>query len=194
LIIRTRTHRVSSNYPAGMSLLFSWERSNLYDSDVSLLKGSNWLNDNVITFAFEYLSHKQFADSKKVNFIDAGSSFIIMHEKDMEDLQDTVEGCRISADKYLFFPVSDKNPYSDVPGGGHWALLMFDCEKKKFYYIDSARTMNIRNGRQLAEQVARFVLPQHFESEKNKKEGSKLEKDVPEKKKFGLPEDRKSVV
>jgi len=106
--------------------------------------------------------------------VDAGTAYIIMHESDEDDLKDTLEGCNINKDQYIFLPVNDKSITTEI-GGGHWALLVWEPKKKHFYYFDSAGTMNFSCGKKLAFQLSSILLPDKygFDAKKNIKNKGK---------------------
>eukprot|EP00808_Paulinella_micropora_P024306 g65793.t1 len=133
-------------------------RCSIYKEDAELLQGNYWLNDNVISFAFEYLTRAQKDSKVQAMFVSPGVSYIIMHENDKEDLEDTVKGCKLSPDKHMFLPVSDKA--IDKIGGGHWALLVWDKDEKAFSFWDSSGSMNAKKGRLLASQLCPFLVGQ----------------------------------
>jgi Ulp1 family protease len=43
-------------------VVLDYNNSLLKESDIKLLQGSNWLNDTLIGFWFEYLEHEVFND------------------------------------------------------------------------------------------------------------------------------------
>jgi len=136
--------------------LFSFHNSNIYKDDVRLLNPPNYLNDELIAFAFEYFQHVLFGESKSVRFISPQTAFIIMHENDADDLKDTVEGCEIEGKNLVFFPVND-NANITGTGGSHWSLLVFDASDQTFYAFDSASQSNSRVAKKLAVQLAPFL-------------------------------------
>jgi len=138
-------------------LLFCWETTTLYRSDLTLLKPPNWLNDNVINFACDYYEHVVFKPHQdKMKFVPPGTSFVIKHENDPEDLMDTLKGSGIMGKEVVFFPVSN----AAVGGGGsHWSLLCFVAREGKFYSFDSSSNSNTRSALQLAKQVAGALVP-----------------------------------
>ena len=55
------------------SIVVSYYDAVLRQSDVALLSAPNWLNDQIVSFFFEYLRNDHFKyskDSKKLTFID----------------------------------------------------------------------------------------------------------------------------
>jgi sentrin-specific protease 8 len=52
------------------SPILSYYDSLLRQSDVSLLEPPNWLNDQIIGFAFEYFQREKFGNNKKMYFIE----------------------------------------------------------------------------------------------------------------------------
>jgi sentrin-specific protease 8 len=154
-------------------LLLTFHTSNVYDSDLRLLTPPNWLNDHIIGFAFDYFEHVLFND-RRLKFISPGTTFIIMHENDLDDLEHTVLGAGIKADtRFIFFPVNDNTNMRKV-GGSHWALLVFDGDTKKFYFYDSYHKGNLSSAQRLASQVAPFLLPARYSISDKDRKANKL--------------------
>lgn len=90
---------------------------------------------------------------------------LIMHERDMEDLQDTIKGCRLVGQQFVFFPINDTSVNS-VNGGSHWSLLIYCGRDKVFYYLDSIPgSSNKVFASQLVKQLAPFLNAPQGEQE-----------------------------
>lgn len=146
----------------------SFGETDVYQSDLQLLKCPNWLNDTIINFCCDYLKLVEFTSSKHARdivFVYPGTSFILLHESDSEDMMDTMDGQGIRADTGLaLFPLNNNE---NVLGGGgsHWALLAYTGSDGKFAYFDSMGKANERTAKQLASQL-RWGFD---EQQKNKK-------------------------
>lgn len=50
-------------------IILNFKDTLLHQSDVELLNGPHWLNDNIITFYFEYLEKAAYKSEKDLLFI-----------------------------------------------------------------------------------------------------------------------------
>ena len=137
---------------------FSFYSSTLYESDFKLFKSPCWFNDHVINFCIDFFQHIEFAKLLQVRFIHPATSFIIMHEKDQEDLKDLVEDLELSKARLIFLPVNDSSASRLQTGGSHWSLLVFDSELSRFFSYDSGGSGNLLQAKKLAANLSPFLL------------------------------------
>lgn len=145
--------------------LLEWKCTSLYLADIQLLKPPNWFNDNIINFCCDFFQNVLFTEAN-FKFVHPGTTFIISHENDMDDLGDTVEGSGITPQKsHIFFPVNDSRNMTKS-GGCHWSLLVFESKSQKFFCLDSMSGGNNASARKLANKVAPFLLSRPDEAKK----------------------------
>ena len=82
-------------------------------SDVDRLRGTHYINDNIMAFSFKRMDHLQ-----RAKFVNPWTTYVIMHETDQEDLINAIRGSGITPESYMLFPVCDKDIHS-VDGGTH---------------------------------------------------------------------------
>jgi len=118
----------------------------LYESDVELLKGPEWLNDRIIGFVFEHLQHDTYKDVTNILFISPEvTQFLKVCPSD--DLPDFTKDLFVDKD-FVFLPLND-NIELDSPGGTHWSLLVFSKPESAFYHFDSYGDSNQRHAWEL---------------------------------------------
>lgn len=137
------------------SIVLSYHDTLLRESDVNLLTGPHWLNDNLIAFWFQYLEKDLYHEhADKVVYISPQvSQFIKMGG--VEDLQNMFESWDLAKKELIFLPINDCSAH-DSPGGTHWSLLVYRSSFCVFEHYDS-HTGSIN--RYHAESVAKTLTP-----------------------------------
>ena len=110
----------------------------IYPSDAALLSGPHWINDHIITLAFEYLAHEVYnqdpvsaaSAAPAVSsatlppcFVHPGAAAFLIHGDD-EDVADIAGGLDLTARDAVFIPLTD-HAASEASGGSHWTLLAY---------------------------------------------------------------------
>jgi len=132
----------------GDETILSYHDSLLKRSDLKLLSPSQWLNDNIIGFAFEYFEREEFKDcASSVAFISPQVTQCIKLMS-VDDARALLEPLLLSDKDVVFFAVND-NRSADIAGGLHWSLLMLTKAEKKCCHYDSARSSNIEAAHEL---------------------------------------------
>jgi len=105
-------------------MLLSFHDVCLRESDQKLLHAPNWLNDNIISFCFEYFRQVQFKQH---------SSSVVFVPPDMVQLiklvgaeasRSIVEPLNFSNADLILMPINDNDSKTDA-GGAHWSLLVY---------------------------------------------------------------------
>lgn len=110
-------------------------------SPVSLLTGPHWLNDQIMTFYFEYLSSQTFkADSKRILFVSPPVVQLIKLAPDDFDLFLGPSALNAINKDIIFFPVN--NHEGSGIGGAHWSLLVYVKKEQTFFSFDSMGNRN----------------------------------------------------
>ncbi|KAK9836931.1 hypothetical protein WJX81_000421 [Elliptochloris bilobata] len=112
----------------------------LYDSDLGLLEDEEWLNDQVISFYFEYLSREK-SRSCGFTFVPGATTFLLINAGS-EDAAAVVEALQLKEQKVIFLAVNDNPDVSTACGGSHWSLLVLDLNSSEARHYDSARGAN----------------------------------------------------
>ena len=122
-----------------------YHQSTVHNKDVNTLNPRFWLNDSIITFAYEYYNNVLFKDiSKNIGYIHSATlsvismmlSYIDVNDNDeINDLKDSFIGANLNK-SILFIPINDGNSTTKV-SGSHWSLMIYENKNNTFYYIDS---------------------------------------------------------
>lgn len=125
---------------------------NFYDSllrqsDVNLLMGPYWLNDQIISFYFEYLEKIIFKNDNRLLFIspEVTQCIKIVPETEINIFLDPLK----ANEKLFVFFALNNNEEADSVGGTHWSLLVFSRPEKKFFHYDSMNSFNLENCKHL---------------------------------------------
>lgn len=122
-------------------VVLNYHDSLLRNSDINLLEGPHWLNDNIIGFYFEYLdNHLYTPDRKEMVFVSPPLTQLLkMTDPSQYDI--FLEPIGIHTSKFIFFPLSDMNNKSTA-GGTHWSLLVFSKPERTCFHFNSIKNTN----------------------------------------------------
>ncbi|XP_035792612.1 sentrin-specific protease 8-like [Anopheles albimanus] len=134
-------------------IALNFHESCLRLSDVELLKGPHWLNDQIISFYFEYLEKRVFESEPDLLFVSPEVTQCIRMVS-REEVGIFLDPLRASERSFVFFALND-NQVADQAGGTHWSLLVFSRPEKAFYHFDSSHNANVDSARQLVSVLAR---------------------------------------
>lgn len=109
-------------------------------SDVELLKGPYWLNDQIISFYFEYLQKQKFGSNNSILFISPEVTQLmkLMHGHDLEGL---LKEIHVIDKDFVFFALN--NNETTKAGGSHWSLLVLSMPESTFFHYDSSNKSNL---------------------------------------------------
>lgn len=132
-------------------VVVSYHESLLRRSDVDILLGPQWLNDQIISFYLEYLEHDRFADCKdRLLFVSPEvTQCLKMLPKD--EIGIFLDPLGAQDKSFVFFPLNDHQ--YDSAGGTHWSLVVYSRPEQKFLYIDSAKGSNWSTSKRFAANV-----------------------------------------
>uniref|UniRef100_V9LA53 Sentrin-specific protease 8 n=1 Tax=Callorhinchus milii TaxID=7868 RepID=V9LA53_CALMI len=137
-------------------VILSFQDSLLRRSDFSLLNPPNWLNDHVISFAFEYFSAEEYKElSNSVCFISPEVTQFIKCTSSQEELAIFLEPLTLVRKSLVFLAVNDNA--MQVAGGTHWSLLVYSRSRNCFSHYDSCHSMNSKHARQIVEKLQPFL-------------------------------------
>ncbi|CAM9177978.1 unnamed protein product [Choristocarpus tenellus] len=139
-----------------MPQVLNYHDAVLYDTDVALFGGCNWLNDNCVNWYFRYLESEVFAGRDELLFMDPAvvSCMLLQCEED-EELIDLGRGIKAGERTHVFIPINDTEEL--LSSGSHWSLLVYERETGTFKHLDSSNNHNARTARNAAEQFSRLL-------------------------------------
>lgn len=120
-------------------ICLSFNESCLRMSDVQLLQGPHWLNDQILSFYFEYLEHVKYKNNPDLLFVppEVTQCMKLMDDGELETLLNQIEAPR---KPFIFFALNDNE--TTQAGGIHWSLLVLSRPEKTFFHFDSWGTVN----------------------------------------------------
>ncbi|EDS26475.1 sentrin-specific protease 8 [Culex quinquefasciatus] len=124
----------------GDQVALSFHESCLRLADVELLKGPFWLNDQIISFYFEYLEKQIYKDEDDILFVSPEVTQCIRMVSEAE-VGVFLDPLRAKQRAFIFFALND-NQIADRAGGSHWSLLVFSRPERAFYHFDSSHHSN----------------------------------------------------
>ncbi|XP_051504102.1 sentrin-specific protease 8 [Myxocyprinus asiaticus] len=137
-------------------VVLSYQDSLLRRSDVALLDGPRWLNDQVIGFAFEYFATERFESlGEKVCFISPEVTQFIKYASSQDELAIFLEPLRLPSRRWVFLAVNDNS--NQTAGGSHWSLLLYQRDGGKFSHYDSQSGSNSLHARRIAAKLETFL-------------------------------------
>jgi len=141
--------------------VLSYHDTLLRNSDIALLADGQWLNDNIISFWFEYLENELYRDvASQITFLTPQVAHLIKsateHRSLAQDVEMILESMNLSCKKLVLLPINNQSTSAMQIGGSHWSLLVFDLDKHCFNHFDSSSGSGNRHH---AEQVANIVKP-----------------------------------
>lgn len=115
-------------------IVLNFHNTLLRESDVNLLMGPHWLNDQIISFYLEYLEKNVFQNTRGLLFI---SPEVVQCLKfvSRQEMSIFLEPLNAKGKSFIFLPLNDNNEVK--AGGNHWSLLVFSRPESTFYYYDS---------------------------------------------------------
>lgn len=137
-------------------VVLSYRDSLLRRSDVSLLEGPHWLNDQVIGFAFEYFCLDRFrALGEAIIFISPEVTQFIKCASCPEELALFLEPLALPSRRWVFLAVNDNS--NQMAGGSHWSLLLYHHSSNHFAHYDSQNGSNSLHARRIAAKLEPFL-------------------------------------
>lgn len=127
-------------------------------SDVELLQGPHWLNDQCISFYFEYLRHDGFADPLPADVLLVGpeASYLLI-SIGAEAAPIVLDPLHFTRRILVLFVINDKEEVTQLVGGNHWSLAVYSRSTNILYHYDSLHGMNKRSVRRLLEAINGYL-------------------------------------
>jgi len=122
-------------------IVLSYFDSCLRTSDICLLKGHKWLNDNLIGFWFDYLENDLYKDvSHLIEFLSPTVVHFIKsaaNKNNASDVTSMLSTMPLKEKQLIIIPINDHNINKVEMGGTHWSLLVYTANKQTFEHYDS---------------------------------------------------------
>lgn len=134
-------------------IAISYHESLLRRSDVNLLTGPYWLNDQIISFYMEYLERHVFAHQKRLFLFVSPEVTQCLKMVPISEMEIFLAPLDAYNKSYMFFALNDHLQVNES-GGSHWSLLVFSRREMTFFHFDSLSRSNEYAFRQFANKLA----------------------------------------
>ncbi|KAK2972762.1 hypothetical protein RJ640_019410 [Escallonia rubra] len=150
----------------------------LRSSDLDILRGPCYLNDQIIGFYFQYLASS--FDCDDLLLVSPSLSFWLAHTQDLDN--QSVASMNFSNKEVIIFSVNDNEDFGGHDDGSHWSLLVYDRSMNAFVHHDSMQGANNLHAVKLYEAVKPFVGGASSSSTKPKSSSSSTRNNKKKKK------------
>ena len=141
----------------------------LRKSDVELLKGTEWLNDQIIAFAFELFSREEFASANDHILLIPGAATYLLISSGACDTHPLLlplpahpllchphphhiagpsmapvilDPLDFQNKSFVFFALNNNPDATAAQGGSHWSLAIYTRAQNTLHHYDSSNGMN----------------------------------------------------
>lgn len=118
------------------------------ESDIALLRGSNWLNDACINFCLLRLEAKMALPTTILLMDPAIVAFMRLQVEDEEEREQLARGIALSSRQWIVAPVSNQDSFQTL--GSHWSLLAYHIPSNSALHFDSSAGTNTRAAKSTA--------------------------------------------
>lgn len=124
--------------------VLSFHESLLRESDIDLLRGPHWLNDQIISFYFEYLEKVVYKDTEEFLFVspEVTQCLKIVSRNEASIFLSPLKATQRDL---IFFALNDNE--NTTAGGSHWSLLVLSRPENTFFHFDSSSGSNLSSSR-----------------------------------------------
>lgn len=135
-------------------IVLSYHDALLKQSDVALLDGRHWLNDQIISFFFEYMSRDVHQDNESLLFVspEVTQCLKMVSSAEVEMFLGPVNA---HEKMVIFFALNDQA--QNAAGGSHWSLLLYYKPMATFYHFDSATPSNHHVAESMMDKLKPFL-------------------------------------
>ncbi|CAF3527756.1 unnamed protein product [Adineta steineri] len=156
-------------------ILVSYYDSIVRVSNLKTLDNSNWLDDNIITFAFEYVQNESKFLKDNQNLFAFVSPPVVQLIKMSDDLfaEQLLQSIDFLEKRFLILPINDNRQVTEF-SGSHWSLLILSIQgrnifffrfinkkntfpsEKFLYHFDSMSSLNDRTAKEMQKKLKIF--------------------------------------
>lgn len=124
-------------------------------SDLDILSGPYFLNDQIIEFYLSYLSSCH--PSQDILLVPPSIAFWIIQCPVAEAFKDFLDPLHLSDKELVLFPINNNDDVNEAEGGSHWSLLAYYRNANLFVHHDSSRSMNATPAKKLYKAVVGYM-------------------------------------
>jgi sentrin-specific protease 8 len=121
-----------------------YHETTVYREDLDNLRDNGWLNDNNISFLYEYLEQtllKEYKQNGSIVLLRPSMAYLLLHTEGDPALLEEVLPPLKSA-RFIFLPINDNPDVEAIEGGWHWSLLVVSMLDRKALYYDTLQGAN----------------------------------------------------
>ncbi|KAI8319691.1 cysteine proteinase, partial [Martensiomyces pterosporus] len=123
--------------------LFTYHATSIYGRDPLTLQEGQWVNDTILSFYFEYLTHDILKGDNSILFLAPCLSYFLTHQQNLHELQRALPD-NLHTKELIFIPVNNRALGGAGEGGTHWSLLVYVRQSDTYHYFDSLANRNYR--------------------------------------------------
>lgn len=130
---------MAKNTDKDWEIVLSYHDAIIRQSDYRILQSRQWINDSLIEFWYEYLTHNLYKEySNQLLCLSPSLTQLIKMTDSMDEIRMILQPLNIEQRKLILMPLNDNMSYDY--GGSHWSLLVFinDGDKSRLEYYDSS--------------------------------------------------------
>ncbi len=127
--------------------------SSLCFSDIELLQGSEWLNDTLIGFYFEYLGSAPETKEKDILCVSPQITQCIKI-RPLSEISEFLDPLNANEKSLILFALNDHEE-CDKAGGSHWSLVVYS-KMESIFHFDSISGKNFRQAQKFSEKILTF--------------------------------------
>ncbi|TGZ73718.1 hypothetical protein CRM22_001350 [Opisthorchis felineus] len=118
-----------------MGIILDFHDCLLRDEDLVTLNEGEWVNDNIIQFAMEYLRRTLLTTVDYVLLVDPAVTQIVKLA-DARSVATVLDSLNCKHTDWIFYVINDSLSTTSS-GGSHWSLLVMSLTREKSYHLDS---------------------------------------------------------
>ena len=143
-------------------IVLNFENTLLRRTDVQLLYGPFWLNDQIISFYLEFLEKVRYKDHSNQLLFVCPEVVQCVKMVSPSEIDLFLEPLNANQKSFIFFPLNDND--EDQAGGSHWSLLVFSRNEQTFFHFDSfVNSGNFRHCLSFARHIAAALKCPEFD-------------------------------
>ncbi|KAK9840308.1 hypothetical protein WJX74_007279 [Apatococcus lobatus] len=124
----------------------------LRQQDVDLLRGNRWLNDQIISFCFEFLQQEVVKNNYDVLLMGPSIAFLLQSAD--EALAEVItQPLQLDQRQLILFPINNNPEVNVANGGSHWSLMTYERNRSVFSHFTSMAGANDHPAQSLASRM-----------------------------------------
>ncbi|CAI4227857.1 unnamed protein product [Auanema sp. JU1783] len=158
-----------------VGVLFTIGDTNVYEQDLKSFEPGQWLTDNAISFALEYITSACEEPNREQKHIVYPCFTEALKHCSVEEVPIFLGNPEDLINKTLLVIVSDNTDPNEILGGHHWTLLMWHDDSKCFYFFDSMNGRYHNFVPKIARRIAEHMYGKGFQYTIDIKNGTQQE-------------------